>query len=212
MNNASSLLGFTDTFHHYCSLWHEFCHVCIHVWSLHVTHERPRDRYCLPADDDSINRAVCGLSGGGGGGVGLEELLFEFIDLYLQVCLWSCWGSKSQTVQKQNPKSTEIKTDSAAGQFRLWMSVNDQSFFVVGLFVVCFFFFVFPEMSFVPVFDHYRGAVPLMRCCSAAFLGDARSPLSHTKQRTAETQPRASVVADWEAFGAEGSRSTACCL
>lgn len=31
MNNAFSLHGFTDTFHHYCSLWHEFYHVCIYV-------------------------------------------------------------------------------------------------------------------------------------------------------------------------------------
>lgn len=50
---------------------------------------------------------------------------------------------------------------------------------------------MFSEMSFVPVFDHYRGAVPLMRCCSTAFLGDARSPLSHTNsaQRKRSSEP-----------------------
>lgn len=31
MNNACSLHGFTDMFHHYCSLWHGFCHVCTHI-------------------------------------------------------------------------------------------------------------------------------------------------------------------------------------
>lgn len=34
MNYAFTRCGFTDMFHHYCSLWHEFCHVCVKPWPM----------------------------------------------------------------------------------------------------------------------------------------------------------------------------------
>lgn len=124
-----------------------------------MTHEHSRDCYRLPAGGDSINRAVWGLSGE------KEELLFELMDLYLQVCLWSCGGSESR------PRILLLGGLSCGCLRRIRACV------------------AFPEMFFVLLFDCSRGAVPLMLCCKDAFLGDARSSHTHTERRRSPEPP-----------------------